>query len=60
MSRQGSELLYKVEKTLEANGVHVDRKFLRKGGKDEIVVLTEEEAVDCLVIGSRGLGMIKR
>jgi len=55
-----TELVSKTKRIIEDAGFPVGGVFVESDGKEGIVTTVEEEKVDVLIIGSRGLGMIKR
>src|SRR3712207_5221443 len=61
LRRQGQEILDEQVKKIEESGGTVARAHLRGGRtSDEVVELSEELGVGLLVVGSRGLGTVRR
>ena len=61
LRRQGQEILDQQVKKIEESGGTVARAHLRGGRtSDEVVELSEELGVGLLVVGSRGLGTVRR
>ena len=61
LRRQGQEILDEQVKKIEESGGTVTRAHLRGGRtSDEVVGLSEELRVGLLVVGSRGLGTVRR
>jgi nucleotide-binding universal stress UspA family protein len=61
LRRQGQEILDEQVQKIEASGGTVTRAHLRGGRtSDEIIELSEELGVGLLVVGSRGLGTVRR
>jgi nucleotide-binding universal stress UspA family protein len=61
LRRQGQEILDEEVRKIEASGGTVTRAHLRGGRtSDEIIELCEELEVGLLVVGSRGLGTVRR
>src|ERR687894_1576851 len=61
LRRQGQEILDGQVQKIEASGGTVTRAHLRGGRtSDEIIELSEELGVGLLVVGSRGLGTVRR
>jgi len=60
MKKTGEVIVEKAKKHLEHAGFKVGGEFLRSDGKEDIVNVATEEKADILILGSRGLGMIKR
>ena len=61
LRRQGQEILDEQVQKIEASGGTVTRAHLRGGRtSDEVIKLSEELGVGLLVVGSRGLGTVRR
>src|SRR5918992_3356565 len=61
LRRQGQEILDEQVKKIEASGGTVTQAHLRGGRtSDEVIKLSEELGVGLLVVGSRGLGTVRR
>jgi nucleotide-binding universal stress UspA family protein len=61
LRRQGQEILDGQVQKIEASGGTVTRAHLRGGRtSDEVIELSEELGVGLLVVGSRGLGTVRR
>jgi nucleotide-binding universal stress UspA family protein len=61
LRRQGQEILDEQVQKIEASGGTVTRAHLRGGRtSDEVIELSEELGVGLLVVGSRGLGTVRR
>jgi nucleotide-binding universal stress UspA family protein len=61
LRRQGQEILDEQVQKIEASGGTVTRAHLRGGRtSDEVIGLSEELEVGLLVVGSRGLGTVRR
>ena len=61
LRRQGQEILDEQVQKIEASGGTVTRAHLRGGRtSDEVIGLSEELGVGLLVVGSRGLGTVRR
>jgi len=61
LKRQGQEILDEQVRRIEESGCAVTQAHLRGGRtSDEILKLSEELAVGLLVLGSRGLGTVRR
>jgi nucleotide-binding universal stress UspA family protein len=61
LRRQGQEILDEQVRTIEETGATVAKAHLRGGRtSDEIVRLSDELGVGLLVVGSRGLGTMRR
>ena len=61
LKRQGQEILDEQVRKIEEAGGTVTRDHLREGRtSDEVIKLSEELAVGLLVVGSRGMGTVRR
>src|SRR5829696_4686291 len=61
LKRQGQEILDEQVRKIEEAGGTVTRAHLREGRtSDEVIKLSEELAVGLLVVGSRGMGTVRR
>jgi nucleotide-binding universal stress UspA family protein len=61
LRRQGQEILDEQVQKIEASGGTVTQAHLRGGRtSDEVIELSEELGVGLLVVGSRGLGTVRR
>src|SRR5918997_3253408 len=61
LRRQGQEILDEQVKKIESTGTVVTQAHLRGGRtSDEVIKLSEELGVGLLVVGSRGLGTVRR
>jgi nucleotide-binding universal stress UspA family protein len=61
LHRQGQEILDAEVRNIEERGVSVTQAHLREGRtSDEVIALSEELGVGLLVVGSRGMGTVKR
>jgi nucleotide-binding universal stress UspA family protein len=61
LRRQGQEILDEQVKKIRASGVEVTKAYLRKGRtSNEVIALSKEIDADLLVVGSRGLGTVRR
>jgi nucleotide-binding universal stress UspA family protein len=59
METEGKIVISKAEEMLEGAGVDHDCKLLQGVPADEIVKIAQEEGVDLIVIGSRGLTEVR-
>src|ERR687894_2490093 len=61
LRRQGQEILDEQVKKIESTGTVVTQAHLRGGRtSDEVIKLSEELGVGLLLVGSRGLGTVRR
>ena len=61
LKRQGQEILAEQVRKIDEAGGTVTRDHLREGRtSDEVIKLSEELAVGLLVVGSRGMGTVRR
>jgi nucleotide-binding universal stress UspA family protein len=61
LRRQGQEILDEQVKKIRASGVEVTKAYLRRGRtSNEVIALSKEIDADLLVVGSRGLGTVRR
>src|ERR687897_87353 len=61
LRRQGQEILDEQVKKIRASGVEVTKAYLKKGRtSNEVIALSKEIDADLLVVGSRGLGTVRR
>src|SRR5215211_5824763 len=61
LRRQGQEILEEQVKKIRASGVEVTKAYLRRGRtSNEVIALSKEIDADLLVVGSRGLGTVRR
>jgi nucleotide-binding universal stress UspA family protein len=61
LRRQGQEILDEQVKRIRASGGEVTKAYLRKGRtSNEVIALCKEIDADLLVVGSRGLGTVRR
>jgi len=56
----GNELLKKIQQILEGCGFKVQDCIVRDDDKEGIIKVANKEKVDVLLLGSRGLGPLKR
>ena len=61
LRRQGQEILDEQVKKIRASGVEVTKAYLRRGRtSNEVIALCKEIDAGLLVVGSRGLGTVRR
>src|SRR5918994_6238957 len=61
LRRQGQEILDEQVEKIRASGGEVTKAYLRKGRtSNEVIALCKEIDADLLVVGSRGLGTVRR
>jgi nucleotide-binding universal stress UspA family protein len=61
LRRQGQEILDEQVKRIKASGGEVTKAYLRRGRtSNEVITLSKEIDADLLVVGSRGLGTVRR
>jgi nucleotide-binding universal stress UspA family protein len=61
LKRQGQEILDEQVERIRASGGEVTKAYLRKGRtSNEVIALCKEIGADLLVVGSRGLGTVRR
>ena len=61
LRRQGQEILDEQVEKIRASGGEVTKAYLRKGRtSNEVIALSKEIDADLLVVGSRGLGTVRR
>jgi nucleotide-binding universal stress UspA family protein len=61
LRRQGQEILDEQVKRIRASGGEVTKAYLRKGRtSNEVIALSKEIDADLIVVGSRGLGTVRR
>ena len=61
LRRQGQEILDEQVERIRASGGEVTKAYLRRGRtSNEVIALSKEIDADLLVVGSRGLGTVRR